>query len=118
MIEPLVLAAAREDSCVRDESDRRLEGDVGGPYYVLSGRAGADTGDAPAGALNAENVAEQLQRCVGDDAFPATTEAVVARVAASHLPQPLVQAVKRLPEGETFLSLEHLVEAVKGRLSG
>lgn len=97
---------------------QEVEGDPGGPYYVLSGRAGGETGKAPAGALQGDSVAEQLQRCVGDGPFPTTTEDVVARVAAADLPQPLVQAVKRLPEGQTFVSLEDLVEAVNQRLSG
>ncbi len=96
---------------------QELEGDIGGPYYVLSGRAGAETGDAPAGVLQGATVAEELQRRVGDQPFPTTTEAVIARVASADAPQPLVRAVKRLPEGQTFLSLEDLVEAVNQQLS-
>jgi hypothetical protein len=91
---------------------QELEGDELGPYYVLSGRAGAETGGAQTGALQSEGVAEQLERSLGDLAFPATTEMAIARAVDGGLPQPLVQAVRRLPEGAIFLSLQDLVEAV------
>jgi hypothetical protein len=97
---------------------QELQGDETGPYYVLSGRAGAQSGDAPVGALQVENVADQLQRCVGDEPFPTTADVVIARAADRGLPQPLIQALTRLPDDRTFLSLGDLVEAVDDQLSG
>jgi hypothetical protein len=97
---------------------QEVEGDDLGPYYVISGRGGTQTSDAPEGALQLENVAEQLQRSLGDQMFPATTEAVVAHASDPALPQPLAHAIKGLPPGQTFLSLQDLVSAVKQQLSG
>jgi DNA-directed RNA polymerase sigma subunit (sigma70/sigma32) len=124
------LAAVAEQAGLSTEATRavlsRLLGELGlvqeldagedGPSYVLSGRAGADTGDAPAGNLQLEDIADQLERHLGDEPFPTTAEAVVAR-ADRGLAEPLVGALRRLPPDQTFLSLQDLVAAVHQRLS-
>ena len=96
---------------------QEVEGDDFGPYYVLSGRAGAETRDAASGEVTAENLAGQLERYVGDHPFPTTTEQVVAQAVRRGAPRPLVHAMNGLASDRTYLTLQDLADAVAEELS-
>ncbi len=96
---------------------QEVDSDDLGPYFVLSGRAGAETGEAAAGALAADDFAGQIERYVGDHPFPATTEQLVAYAVDRGAPQPLVHSMNGLAADRSHLTLQDLIDAVREDLS-
>ena len=95
---------------------QEVQGDDLGPYFVLSGRAGAAPGEEGDQPLDDARLAGELERYLGDQAFPATTETVVSVSTDRGAPQPLLQALRRLPPDATYLTLEDVAEAVRRQL--
>jgi hypothetical protein len=96
---------------------QEVEGDDLGPYYVLSGRAGAATGDAATEELDEGGLEQLLERFVGDHPFPTRTEPVVAQAINRGAPEPLIYAMNGLPPDRTYLTLQDLTAAVREELS-
>ncbi|HEX2063860.1 MAG TPA: DUF2795 domain-containing protein [Acidimicrobiales bacterium] len=60
--------------------------------------------------LDSARLAGDLERYLASLEFPATTEAVIEASAGAATPQPLVQALRRLPPGQVYVTLQELVE--------
>ncbi len=86
-----------------------------GPFYVLSGRAGADQEERPQPGGEGD-LLRSLEQSLAGRPFPATTEDVVAAAAEGGAPQTVVQALRRLQPDRTYMTLQELVEAVRAQL--
>ena len=91
---------------------QEVEAGDDGPYYLLSGRAGADE-QAPSAPLDEAELVDALEKCLVDGLFPATTSDVIAAAAEGGAPRVVVQALRRLQPDRTFMALQEVIEAVR-----